>query len=225
MKKMLFIGSEAGGHAIQIGIQAGFVQGAYQACSGVQCVAYPQTLLAELPLRVATGRPDMLHLTCHGTEGEIWFSRTQGVAEAADLLSPPQLAQVLAFGGDKVVFLDACQSASIAKFLFGQAHLRVKLAIGYAGEISVNASQQSARALHERLAGGATYAEALAAMKSTVHALAGSDQVRYFADASFLADTLVPQPPRLVAGSCKDIHRSATGTGTTVSSSAYWAFP
>lgn len=44
MKKMLFIGSEAGGHAIQIGIQAGLVQGAYQACSGVQCVAYPQTL-------------------------------------------------------------------------------------------------------------------------------------------------------------------------------------
>lgn len=199
MKKVVFIGSEAGGHAIQIGIQAGLIQSAYQACPSVQCAAYPQTLLAEFPLRVAAERPDVLHLTCHGTEGEIWFSRAHGDSKAADLLSPPQLAQMLAFGGDKVVFIDACKSASIAEFLFEQSHLRVKLAIGYAGEINVNASQQGARALHERLAGGATYAEALAAMKSTVHALAGSDQVRCFADATFLVDTLVPQPPRLVA--------------------------
>lgn len=199
MKKVVFIGSEAGDHAIQIGIQAGLIQSAYQGSSSVQFVSYPQTLLADLPLRVANEQPDILHLTCHGTEGEIWLSRSHGDPKAADLQSPTQLAQMLNFGGDKVVFIDACHSASIAEFLFGQAHLQVRLAIGYAGDISVNASQEGARALHERLAGGATYAEALAAMKPTVHALAGSDLVRCFADAKFLADTLVPQPPRLVA--------------------------
>ncbi len=199
MKKVVFIGSEAGGHAIQIGIQAGLIQSAYRACPSVQCAAYPQTLFAELPRQVAAEQPDVLHLTCHGTEGEIWFSQTHGDPKAAELLSPPQLAQMLTFGGEKVVFIDACNSASIAKFIFEQPHLRVKVAIGYAGEISVSASQQGARDLHEQLAGGATYAEALAALKSTVHALAGLDQVRCFADATFLADTLVPQPPRLVA--------------------------
>lgn len=199
MKKVVFIGSEAGGHAIQIGIQAGLIQSAYQGSPSVQFVSYPQTLLVDLPLRVAIEHPDVLHLTCHGTEGGIWFSRTHSDPEAADLQSPAQLAQMLNFGGHKVVFIDACHSASIAEFLFAQAHLQVKLALGYVGKISVNASQEGARALHERLAGGATYSEALAAMKSTVHALAGSDQVRCFADAAFLTDTLVPQPPQLVA--------------------------
>lgn len=37
MKKVVIIGWEAGAHAIQIGIQAGLIQGAYQACPSVHC--------------------------------------------------------------------------------------------------------------------------------------------------------------------------------------------
>jgi hypothetical protein len=189
---VLFVGSDSSSSPIDAHLEASYIKMAYRGTKLVDYEPYPQTFIEDFPTHVASHTPDILHVTCHGTQQGLWF-RVDRNTQDLQVFSEDVLLGMLRYPKDKVVFIDACNSAPIAEMLFRHKdELRIRLAIGHDGNINVAASYLGARAFHSMLSRGGTYKEALDVLRSTVEIVGREDRVKWYVDNQFLSRTLLP---------------------------------
>ncbi len=204
MAKVLFLGSDAGNNPIKANLEGSYIQMAYRSCKAVDFVQYSQVLIPDFGELIHLENPDILHITCHGTPSGLCLARN---ATSRDIheVSTAQLSNLLAACSNvKVVYIDACHSSEIAKSLYENDDLGLKLTIGHSDAVNVSASYLGARAFHSQLSRGASYEEALHTLQSTVNLVDASNQVSAFNTTSWLKNTLLPPLPHLIARFAKD---------------------
>jgi hypothetical protein len=129
---------------------------------------FPDLRIEELPLELARQRPDVLHISAHGERDNLALANQSGqeVRLSAEVLrafldqeQPP-----------RIVYLNACDSAEIARELVSIA----PIAIGTTASISNDAAIASAVLFYERLLNGATVQQAFDAGKRMIEAMHAS---------------------------------------------------
>lgn len=200
MPEVLLIGSDTelpGASSIKAHMQSSYMQMAYNG-SRIKLYSYPQTTAMNFNTHINAHAADVIHIACHGSGADLWIKANEVNADVVQV-TRESLAPMLAYDKDKVVYIDACQSADLAKALHEDERLRVRLAIGHEGNISTTGAYLGARSFHSQLSRGTTYEEAFATLKSTVLMIDGTDRVRDFKDDEFIKTTLVPRPAQIVA--------------------------
>ena len=158
-------------------------------------VFLPRVTFEEFAMEVTKHRPDILHISVHGTKAGLWFG-TEDENRLVELQSEALLALLPRDHLPKLVLLNACNSDQVAKAL---AALPL-VAIGSTAPITNQAAITSASVLYDRLISGATIKEAFAAMQGVVKTLQhGGAQVSIYANRDELLDYVPHRPPRLVA--------------------------
>jgi len=143
--------------------------------SGVKLSFLPKLPFEQLSREVRRERPDILHISAHGSTEGLMFSgldekgRTLGAKDLRRFLSsehPPRL-----------VVLSACNSVSIAKSLKGV----FQIIIGIEAEISVRASREPICTFYENLARGLSVKEAFEISNTMIEKIDnGSVRARLF---------------------------------------------
>lgn len=136
----------------------------------LKTVFLPDITIEELPIALSKHRPDILHIAVHGSTAGLWFAKEAFDASPRELvnLSGPALASFLEPDHPpRLIFLNACESAGIAKSLAERGFL----AIGTTAPITNQAAIAATRLLYHRILNGRHVAEAFRAMDSLVSCL------------------------------------------------------
>ncbi|WP_246788615.1 CHAT domain-containing protein [Bradyrhizobium sp. CCBAU 53421] len=135
----------------------------------------------DLPAELAKHRPDVLHISAHGSAEQLSLSNEAGKkvalsAEALDAFLPPSYPP-------RLIYLNACDSEVIAR----QLTRSVSMAIGTTAPITNRAARAGAVAFYERILSGSSVGQAFQVVKhmiemlqdqqssSEIHARAGVD--------------------------------------------------
>lgn len=160
----------------------------------VRFLFLPDVKLEELGLELTKERPDILHISVHGSRSGLWFATQDG----RDVeLSANQLMQLLPLDHlPRLILLNACDSDQIASHL---ASLPL-VAIGSTAPITNQAAIASATIFYDRLLRGSTIDAAYRAMDAIVHSLE-ERKVRFELQEgkTGLRETVLHRGPELVA--------------------------
>ncbi|OKO83553.1 hypothetical protein AC628_01705 [Bradyrhizobium sp. NAS96.2] len=119
----------------------------------------------DLPAELAKHRPDILHISAHGSAEQLSLSNEVGkkVALSADAL----IAFLPPGAPPRLIYLNACDSKTIAQ----QLTRSVGMAIGTTAPITNRAARGGAVAFYERLLSGSSVGEAFRVVKYMVETL------------------------------------------------------
>lgn len=174
----------------------------------VEFVFMPDLSLKQLNLELNHRRPDILHLSAHGSRDALVLRRGTDGSEVAvraeTLLSflnpeyPPQL-----------IYINACNSDELARCLIG----RVPIAIGTTAPISNGAARAGAVSFYDRLLSGYSVSDAFEAQKRVIEALEDErTTVEIFVAPGNDPSAVIPHPvPRLEADFEDDIKPAKDG--------------
>jgi hypothetical protein len=117
-------------------------------------VFLPGLPFEDLPARISKERPDILHVSAHGEKSHLTLSH--GGQDAVSLTGEPLSAFLDVEPMPKFVYLNACDSKSIAKTIID----RVPMAIGTTASITNRAARAAAVNFYSRLLDGKSVASA-----------------------------------------------------------------
>jgi hypothetical protein len=166
--KVLYVGSKADeAHSLNLEREITELQRRFGAARGerVDFSFMPRVLAEELPFEIAKARPDILHLSTHGTRENLALANEAGAeiritAEALCAYFSPEKPP-------RLVYLNACDSQDIAKCLAD----RIAMAIGFTAPITNRAARSAAVLFYTHLLEGASVEYAFRAAQKTVEAL------------------------------------------------------
>jgi hypothetical protein len=124
----------------------------------------PDLALEEFPMELAREQPDILHISAHGARSALSLS---AALKDAVPLSGALLRSLLPDPPPRLVYLNACNSAEIAKELTTV----VPMAIGSTAPISNRAARAGAVLFYNRLIDGCSVYKAHEASRSLIKAL------------------------------------------------------
>lgn len=160
----------------------------------VQFTFLPNIRLEQIGTELIRIRPDVLHISVHGSDAGLWFATEFGqeveltAARLVNLLPPEHLP--------RLVLLNACQSEKAAAEL---ARLPL-VAIGSTAPITNQAAITTGSIMYNRLLNGSTIEEAFRAMDATVSSLARADTALcIFAPNSELTNQRLLRVPQIAA--------------------------
>lgn len=162
-----------------------------------EVVFLPDLTIDNLSNELDTYRPDILHISVHGTQEGLWFAKDAETRTPVQLL-PEDLFNLL--NPDtlpKLVFVNACASAGVAAYLAS----RGIPAIGTTAPITNDTSISAARQLYSKLLGGQSLQTAFNTVDSLVRTRSeGTVEVSLCMPEGVEAASLVLyRVPRLVA--------------------------
>lgn len=167
------------------------------AADSVEFTFLPDLTLQQLQHELVTRQPDILHLSAHGNAEGTLALRRDGDSEEVLMTGKLLMALLNPDRPPKLVYLNACNSAEIAKELIA----RVPLAIGSTAPITNADARSSAVAFYECVFAGRSVREAHLAQDQIVSALApaGARLTLFHADGIDPAGVVFHRIPRLEA--------------------------
>lgn len=154
----------------------------------------PDVKLEDFVLEISKYRPDVLHISVHGSKGGLWFGTSDG--RAVELLAC-DLKEILPPNHrPKLILLNACDSDKIAEYL-GQFGM---VAMGTTAPITNQAAITGATTLYDRLLRGSTIRSAFLATDAFVRTLEeGKLAFRMFSADPELPNAILYHVPQIVA--------------------------
>ena len=167
--------------------------------SSAQVIFLPDLTLEDLPIALSRYKPDVLHISVHGERKGLWFAKEAfdgGQRQYVSVSGKALGAFLDPLHRPKLVFLNACESQSVAKEL---SHAGVA-AIGTSKEITNQAAVAASRLLYDRLLGGRPISEAFDAVDQLVRTMENGTELRLCAPPDVDAGSIVLNSvPRLAA--------------------------
>lgn len=163
----------------------------------------PDISVEDLPLELPRHRPDVLHISAHGTAAGFDFANSSGnptVLKPAELLSFLNPAQP-----PRLIYLNGCTSSKPAKQMIQVS----QMAIGSTELITNRAAMAAAVLFYDRLISGFTVQQSFDAAQAIIRTIhAGSVSAKLFARPGVMTtQERLYQVPRIVA----KVKRSAKG--------------
>lgn len=160
----------------------------------VDFIFLPHITIEQFPIEISRHKPDILHITAHAGDGNLAFSSSDRTSVP---LSGDQLAKLLDYDSPpKIVYLNGCNSADIAKQLVPL----IPMAIGTTAPITTKVAQAAVTVFYDRLFQGATVNSAFEAGKALIEAMQLNQvsSVLYAANSGLLTKPIY-QPPKIIA--------------------------
>jgi hypothetical protein len=115
----------------------------------VHFISFPNLSIEQFPIQLARYRPDVLHISAHGEKNELMLAHPSGKGQIA--LTGNLLTRFLDYNGPpRLVYLNACNSAEIAKEL----RKLIPMSIGTTAPITNRTALNSAILFYDRLLTG-----------------------------------------------------------------------
>jgi hypothetical protein len=130
----------------------------------------PDMKVEDLPRELSRIRPDVLHISAHGDDESLSLADEKGVR--VELTAEILASFFPASGPPRLLYLNACNSHSIAKRMVAAGAIR--FGVGSSAPITNQAARASAVAFYERLLGGSTLADAYRPCAGMLQALSRS---------------------------------------------------
>lgn len=166
--KVMYVGSKSDeGASLNLEREITELQRRFGESSGepVSFLFLPRLLAEELPLEIAKARPDVLHISAHGTAQNLALADESGreVPLSADALNAYLPVDKL----PRLIYLNACDSNLIAEKL-GDT---VPMVIGTTAPITNRAARAGASAFYGRILEGASVGHAFRVAQKTIETL------------------------------------------------------
>ena len=200
-KKVLYIGSDVGqntkpGGTIGVDSELQRIQAVYTGRWQFEFASISPCSIDQF-LRIGEQKPapSIVHISSHGEEYALLFSDTDRTA-AGSQVTIDVLKSALNIPEIEVIYLDACNSAELAKALEDTK----KAVVAFEGKIGVRASERGSDVFHSRIANGDSIKEAFDALKALIRGvdtnaptpvLVGQDEIT--------RQPVRPPPPELIA--------------------------
>lgn len=156
-------------------------------------VFMPHVPFEEIGHIIQREKPDVVHLSAHGSKQDLLFTNTSGEAIG---LTAEALQILLTYASPKLVYINACTAHAIAEQIANDG----MIAIGTNQPIPDFAAIQGAVAFYARLIAGSTIEDAYKSSAATVKVLReGVTTLLFPSTHPPLALTRLYRPPRIVA--------------------------
>lgn len=208
--KVLYIGSKADeASALNLEREVTELQRRFGDAVGepVAFVFLPHTSAEELPHAIAKTRPDILHISAHGSTLNLALSNESGREVP---LSAEALRAYLPFDKPpRLIYLNACDSIDIAKALSDT----VPIAIGSTAPITNRAARAAASVFYGRILEGAAVGHAFRTAKMSIETLqSGTASAEIFTRPGIDADSeFLHRTPRLIGDFSSGIPKATYG--------------
>jgi hypothetical protein len=161
--------------------------------ANVGFIFLPALQFQDLRNEVELYKPDVLHISAHGSPGEVHFVDSLG--KTVSLNAGNVTAALGTQFRPHVIYLSACHSAPLAEQLSNE----VPVTIGTTDDVENYYAREASMAFYESLYSGNTVQQAFDVSKSLLETLSREVSTRMFSKATEARRHILHHPPQLVA--------------------------